>query len=416
MPDHSAATIQQVIAAMQSLVRHDAAATDELMKQMIDQTLADNPEGGDTGDGVPRVALARTIARHLLDAGGKKIRPLLCLMANQLLTEEMGSSLAAIAPSSLIIDGKETTSQTIKPIVYLAAAVEFIHQATLFHDDVVDEAATRRHQPTANHIWGNQLPVLVGDVLFARAFQLMVRVDNNSVLTRLSSTAATLAMGEVWQLARQLAVKKQPPAHGHNNSTNSRMNIAEYEKIIFAKTASLFAASFVVAGLLRDQQTTSPVNHALDNFGLHLGMIFQLVDDMLDYQGENLGKEIGGDFFAGKITLPILLLYQVAPPAITARLDGYFLAHGAHDNISNEPQQEPSNQATNYSGKTAADLAWVQRALVDHGVAALADAHIDRHVSAACDALAIFDSKGTEKRQAKDLLLAFARLSHRRTA
>ncbi|MGH7122119.1 MAG: polyprenyl synthetase family protein, partial [Acetobacteraceae bacterium] len=178
--------------------------------------------------------------------------------------------------------------------VALAACVEFIHTATLLHDDVVDESALRRGLASANAVFGNQASVLVGDFLFARAFQIMVSDGSLKVLGILSQTAATIAEGEVLQLSTQ------------NDLATSE---ARYLEVIRGKTAALFAAACQVGAVVADRPEREEA--ALAAFGMNLGIAFQLVDDALDYAADQarLGKTVGDDFREGKITLPVLAAY-----------------------------------------------------------------------------------------------------------
>ena len=214
------------------------------------------------------VVLIPQLAAHLVAAGGKRLRPLLTLASARLC-------------------GYEGTRQ-----VQLAACVEFIHTATLLHDDVVDESVLRRGYASANAVFGNKASVLVGDFLFARAFQLMVEDGALEVLRILSAAAATIAEGEVLQLTTQndLATTEQ-----------------KYFDVIRGKTAALFAAACEVGGVIADRPAAQCA--ALAQFGLDLGMAFQLVDDALDYCADEaeLGKTVGDDFREGKLTYPVLL-------------------------------------------------------------------------------------------------------------
>ncbi len=219
------------------------------------------------------VGLIPDLAQHLVGAGGKRLRPLLTVATAQLC-------------------GYSGTAHH-----KLAAAVEFIHSATLLHDDVVDESDLRRGKKPANLIWGNSASILVGDFLFARAFNLMVETGSMDALGILSNAASVIAEGEVQQLAalRNLAMTEK-----------------DYMAVIKAKTAELFAAacevSPVIAGLSEDRRT------ALRDYGLKLGLAFQLVDDALDYRGREaaLGKSVGDDFREGKMTLPVIRAVAVA--------------------------------------------------------------------------------------------------------
>jgi octaprenyl-diphosphate synthase len=219
------------------------------------------------------VALIPQLAGHIISAGGKRLRPMLTLAAARLCGYQGERQLA------------------------LAAAVEFIHTATLLHDDVVDASDLRRGLATANAVWGNKPSVLVGDFLFSRAFQLMVADGSLEVLRILSTASAVIAEGEVLQLitANDLATTE-----------------AAYLEVIDAKTAALFAAAAEIGGVIADRPAAEIA--ALERYGRNLGMAFQLIDDMLDYSARQaeLGKTVGDDFRDGKMTLPIVLALQQA--------------------------------------------------------------------------------------------------------
>ncbi len=214
------------------------------------------------------VALIPQLAAHLVAAGGKRLRPLLTLAAARLCGYRGASH------------------------VQLAACVEFIHTATLLHDDVVDESILRRGHASANAVFGNKASVLVGDFLFARAFELMVADGSLDVLRILSGAAATIAEGEVLQLTTQ------------NDVATTEQ---KYFEVIRGKTAALFAAACEVGGVTAGRP--APECAALASFGMDLGMAFQLVDDALDYCAdvEELGKTVGDDFREGKLTYPVLI-------------------------------------------------------------------------------------------------------------
>ncbi|MEO6255606.1 MAG: polyprenyl synthetase family protein [Sphingomicrobium sp.] len=217
-----------------------------------------------------KVALIPELAGHLIAGGGKRMRPMLTLACASLL----GYS----------------GSRHQK----LAAAVEFIHTATLLHDDVVDGSGTRRGKRTANLIWGNPASVLVGDFLFSRAFELMVEDGSLKVLKILSHASAVIAEGEVEQLTAQRRI-----------DTGEE----QYLEIIGAKTAALFAAACRIAPVVAEASEEAEV--ALDSFGRNLGIAFQLVDDVIDYASDaaTMGKGVGDDFRDGKMTLPVILAY-----------------------------------------------------------------------------------------------------------
>jgi octaprenyl-diphosphate synthase len=217
---------------------------------------------------VSDVELIPRLAHHLIDSGGKRLRPMLTIAAAKLC-------------------GYRGTGH-----VRLAAAVEFMHTATLLHDDVVDDSDFRRGRKSARLIWGNQASVLVGDFLLGQAFRMMVDVGSLACLRILSNAAAVIAEGEVMQLA---AAK--------DTATTEQ----DYLAIIAAKTAALFSAATEVGAAIADRPAEEQA--ALRSYGLNLGIVFQLVDDALDYAGESasLGKSTGDDFREGKITLPVIL-------------------------------------------------------------------------------------------------------------
>ncbi len=217
------------------------------------------------------VELIPKLARHLIDAGGKRLRPMITLAAANLCDH----------------DGEEH--------IRVACAVEFLHTATLLHDDVVDESDVRRGRKAARLLWGNQATVLVGDYLLAQCFRMMVETRNLTALDIMSNAAADIAEGEVFQLTLQ------------NNVATTE---DDYMQMIEWKTATLFAAAAelgaVIAG--REQQERD----ALRSYGRNLGIAFQLVDDALDYGGSSarMGKKVGDDFREGKITLPVVLAWR----------------------------------------------------------------------------------------------------------
>ncbi len=217
------------------------------------------------------VDLILELARHLIDSGGKRIRPMLTIAAARMC-------------------GYEGTGH-----VTLAASVEFMHTATLLHDDVVDESDLRRGKTTARILWGNEASVLVGDFLLGQAFKMMVDVGSMGALRILSNAAAIIAEGEVMQLAA---------------SKNMATTEDDYLAVIGAKTAALFSAAAEVGAVVAERPQQE--QDALRSFGKNLGLAFQLVDDALDYSGEQakLGKSVGDDLREGKITLPVVLSYR----------------------------------------------------------------------------------------------------------
>ena len=223
-----------------------------------------------------KVPLVQEVAKYLILSGGKRLRPLLTLS------------------SYYMTKKNKTFEENSINHIGLAAAVEFIHAATLLHDDVIDESKKRRGKITANEKWKNKTSVLVGDFLFSRAFQLMTKYGNSNTLKILADTSVIISEGEVLELA---------------NDKNLEINEDLYFDVVNAKTASLFSAASQV-GAISANASNDEVN-ALKSFGTNFGMTFQLVDDAIDYSSNKkiLGKNTGDDFKEGKITLPIILAY-----------------------------------------------------------------------------------------------------------
>jgi octaprenyl-diphosphate synthase len=237
---------------LQRLVEADMGRVNQLIVARLDSPIRLIPE----------------LAGHLVAAGGKRVRPMLTLIAAQLCGYRGARHIR------------------------LAAAVEFIHSATLLHDDVVDQSELRRGLATANAIWDNKPPVLVGDFLFARAFQLMVEDGSPAVLAVLANASAVIAEGEVAQLM---------------TANDLETSEATYLEVVTAKTATLFAAAAQIGALVADRPEAEA--RALRSYGENLGIAFQLTDDVLDYSAREvvLGKSLGDDFREGKVTLPIVL-------------------------------------------------------------------------------------------------------------
>ncbi len=229
----------------------------------LDQIILEFAEG--------KSPLIKEISQHLLLSGGKRIRPILLFLSSSLFST--------------------------KPVHNLAAAVELIHTATLLHDDVVDFSQVRRGKKTANAIWDNKSSILVGDYLFSIAFQLMVKSENLTVLDLLARSSSIMADGEVMQL---------------ENSSDVALSKEKYLEIIFGKTAVLFSAACKSGALINNALEDKIFR--LGEFGKNLGIVFQMVDDILDYASnqQTLGKDLGNDFFEGKVTLPIILTYKAA--------------------------------------------------------------------------------------------------------
>ena len=241
--------------------------------QKVDQVISDRL----TTD----VPLVREVAQYIIASGGKRLRPALLLL--------MSGALGV--PSA----HRHT----------LAAVVEFIHTATLLHDDVVDESTLRRGQKTANERFGNAPSVLVGDFLYSRAFQMMVDVDNMRVMRVLSEATNTIAEGEVLQLM---------------NMRDAELDESGYMRVIRSKTAKLFEASAQLAAIL--VQAPAAVETACATYGQALGTAFQVIDDILDYEGDptELGKNLGDDLREGKVTLPLICALRCATPSEKQRI------------------------------------------------------------------------------------------------
>lgn len=219
------------------------------------------------------VSVIPKVANYIIAAGGKRLRPLLTLACSKAFDADMAKAHL------------------------LAAAVEFIHTATLLHDDVVDESDQRRGQASSHLVFGNETAVLVGDFLFARSFELMVETDRIGVLEILSKASAIITEGEVKQLT---------------TARNMDTSLEDYFKVINGKTAALFAAACSVGPLIAGHDKN--IQKKLHDYGLNLGMAFQITDDVLDYSAnqDKLGKEVGDDFREGKMTLPVILSLQKA--------------------------------------------------------------------------------------------------------
>ena len=278
---------------------------------------------------VSDVDLIPKLAHHLIDSGGKRLRPMLALATARMCGYEQSEHIV------------------------LAASIEFLHTATLLHDDVVDESDIRRGRKSARILWDNQSSVLVGDFLLGQAFRMMVTTGSLPSLQILSNAAAIIAEGEIMQLAAA------------NNVTTSEDT---YLAIINSKTAALFSAAAEVGGAIAEQP--DEVREALRSYGKNLGIAFQLVDDALDYSGEDakLGKNVGDDFSEGKITLPVILSWR--------RGDSEERAFWKRTLTDSDIKDGDLEHAISLMGKHKAIEATFDRA---------------RHYGAiACDALAIF--------------------------
>jgi octaprenyl-diphosphate synthase len=225
------------------------------------------------------IPLVSQVSKYIISAGGKRVRPALLLL--------MCGALAYTDPKKY----------------QLAAVVEFIHTATLLHDDVVDESTLRRGMPTANQYFGNAASVLVGDFLYSRAFQMMVECGSMKVMSLLAEATNVIAEGEVLQLM---------------NIRNSMLDRSDYLRVIRSKTAKLFEASARIAAVLA--MSDEHIERACADYGQALGTAFQVIDDALDYEGDSLkmGKNLGDDLREGKVTLPLIIAMQLATPGDAA--------------------------------------------------------------------------------------------------
>ena len=256
--------------AIQTLARPDMAAVDALIRERL----------------ASDVVLINQVAEYIIGAGGKRLRPMLLLLATGAIGRPAGKAIGSDAHQ-------------------LAAVVEFIHTSTLLHDDVVDESDLRRGRKTANAVWGNAASVLVGDFLYSRSFQLMVELDSMPVQKILADTTNRIAEGEVLQL---LHVR------------NPDVDEAAYLRVIERKTAVLFAAATRLGALLAG--ANEAVQQQLHDYGLNLGYAFQIADDVLDYasDAQTLGKNLGDDLAEGKATLPLIHAIRHADVDTTTRL------------------------------------------------------------------------------------------------
>ncbi len=288
------------------------------------------------------VNLIPQIAGHIVAAGGKRIRPMMTLTAARL------------------------CGYRGKRHIALAACVEFIHTATLLHDDVVDESDLRRGLASANVVWGNQASVLVGDFLFSRAFELMVDDGSLDVLRVLSSASSVIAEGEVQQLT---------------TSNNTETGETAYMEVIRSKTAQLFSAACRIGALVADRPKVE--EDALETYGMNLGITFQLIDDTLDYSAKQatLGKSIGDDFRDGKITLPVILAFR----------------------RGDDEERTFWKRTLEDLEQTEDDLAYAIELMGKHGALEDAVKRAHHYGSIARDAMGIFDD-GPEKKALRDAI------------
>lgn len=272
------------------------------------------------------VSLINTIGEHIINGGGKRLRPALVLLSSGM----FGS-----------IQAKHHK---------LAAIVEFIHTATLLHDDVVDESAMRRGNSTANHLFGNAASVLVGDFLYSRAFQMMVKLQNMRVMQILSETTNIIAEGEVLQLL---------------NIHNANVTEQEYLKVIHFKTAKLFEAATRLGAVISNANIQD--ENALAQYGMRLGTAFQLIDDVLDLSGDanQIGKNLGDDLSEGKPTLPLLIAMHRGNSAEEATIRNA-IQHGGLQELPAVLAAVKATDALNYVRKLAENEARIGVEAIAH--------------------------------------------------
>jgi octaprenyl-diphosphate synthase len=289
---------------IRGLVEADAQAVDQLILKRLRSD----------------VALINELGRYIINSGGKRLRPLLVLLAAR------------------------ACGYQGKAHIELAAVIEFIHTATLLHDDVVDVSDMRRGKETANAIWGNEAAVLVGDFLYSRSFEMMVSVGSMRVMEILSTTTNVIAEGEVLQLL-----------NCHDPDTTED----RYRDVIRCKTAKLFEASAQLGGVLGESGRL--IERALARYGMHLGTAFQLIDDALDYglSGDDIGKNIGDDLAEGKPTLPLIHAMRHGTPA-QVEVIREAIINGGLEQIDTVLGAIESTEAITYTAQSAqveADLA-----------------------------------------------------------
>ena len=295
---------------IQGLVGDDLRAVDRLIHRRLSSD----------------VALVNQIGHYIVNSGGKRLRPLLVLLSARACGYQGDGHIA------------------------LAALTEFIHTATLLHDDVVDDSMLRRGKKTANAVFGNEASVLVGDFLYSRAFQMMVEVRSMRVMEIMADTTNIIAEGEVLQLL-----------NCHQPDTTEE----QYLQVIRSKTAKLFEAAAQLGAVICNRPQVEEL--ALARYGLHLGIAYQLIDDVLDYRGsaEQIGKNVGDDLAEGKPTLPLIHALRRASPAQVAILRRA-IEHGGRDDIPEVVEAVESTGAITYTARAAA-------AEADMAIAALAE-------------------------------------------
>ena len=305
----------------------DVVAIAEKDRRAVDQLIAESLESD--------VALVSQVSQYIVMSGGKRLRPLVVLLAARALGYEGEQHVRA------------------------AAIIEFIHTATLLHDDVVDSSSRRRGMDSANTVFGNQASVLVGDFLYSRSFQMMVDIGNMRVMQILADATNTIAAGEVMQLM---------------NVHNPDASEDEYRQVIYRKTARLFEAGAQIAAVLADRDSAD--EFALVKYGQNLGVAFQLVDDALDFNAssEELGKNLGDDLAEGKATLPLIYAMQVGSGSERTLIRNA-IVDGGLDTLDDIQSIIDSTGALAYTEKRAHEAA-------DSAIEALADVPDSEHKQA----------------------------------
>jgi octaprenyl-diphosphate synthase len=316
--------------SIRELIEDDLKATDALI---IDRLRSD-------------VVLINQVGHYIVNSGGKRLRPMIVLLAARALGYQGNTHID------------------------LAAIVEFIHTATLLHDDVVDDSDQRRNRDTANAVWGNAASVLVGDFLYSRSFEMMVAVDAMRVMEVLSHATNRIAEGEVLQLL---------------NCNDPDTDESRYREVILRKTATLFEAGARLGAIISDSDPET--ESALAAYGLHLGMAFQMIDDALDYgsSGEDIGKNLGDDLAEGKPTLPLIRAIELSDPS-TRDMLREVIEKGGTERIEEVVSAIESTDAIAYTARLAKDEAAQAKAALEalpesafrNALAAVADFSVSR--------------------------------------
>jgi len=316
--------------SIRELIEDDLKATDALI---IDRLSSD-------------VVLINQVGHYIVNSGGKRLRPMVVLLAARALGYQGSAHIE------------------------LAAIVEFIHTATLLHDDVVDESHQRRNRDTANAVWGNAASVLVGDFLYSRSFEMMVAVDSMRIMEVLSHATNRIAEGEVLQLL---------------NCNDPDTDEKRYREVILRKTATLFEAGTRLGAIISNSD--AGIEKALADYGRHLGMAFQMIDDALDYgsSGVDIGKNLGDDLAEGKPTLPLIRAIELSDPATRDMLRDV-IAKGGTERIQAVLAAIESTDAIAYTARLAADEATKAKQALEaippsafrSALSAVADFSVDR--------------------------------------